>query len=360
MKRLSILLVLITLAMRGFAQQVSPPPPGAVDMPFFINFNALSNSPPNSGVGGEAGYYQVQQWPYYPRSWSYTNKLEVFIDFPLPPENAWLLEKQADGSLSPVASVTNLFWDSNTGFYSDQSFMLTTNQVHSLIDGSWYVEVNFGTSNYIGNLAPDYASATGPTASVNARFASLVITIDPATLELITNVGYYTAIARNNRTAEVVFDGSQSMDPFYLPMQYEWTGWTNVFGTPIFTSSKAQVTNVFALGFYEVRLQVDDSIAKGWPYELTLQVVTASQELAPLISGMRNFAMPKSEQEILIDLLSKAAANFDHGNPLEGCLELERYQDIVSRSHFDIISAFYLLQPAQEVIDAFEGGSGWL
>lgn len=115
----------MTLAMRGIAQDQLP------DMPFFISFSPLSNSPSNSVLRGLANYYRVKQYPAYfppPYDHDYTNQLEVFINLPVPPDHAWILEKEEDGSLNQVFEMTNLISYEYGSYYLyfDQFFTLPT------------------------------------------------------------------------------------------------------------------------------------------------------------------------------------------------------------------------------------------
>jgi len=337
MRRILVFLGLMTLAMRAMAQSQIP------DMPFFISFSPLSGSPPNSEMWGLANYYRVKLPPPVPNLPTYTNQLEVFIRLPALPEDAWIEEKETDGSLAPVAEVTNLIEDVY-GFYFQQLLTLTTNQIHSLIEGNWYAEVDFGESNYLGNLAPQYGFANGPTA--------VMIFPPPQGMNI---AGGYTVISPNNRTARFVFDGSHCTDPFYLPMQYFWTGWAGYLmqGAPVFTNTGILATNVFALGPYVICLEVNDSIANGKPLYFTLQVITAGQAVNSIISDIQSSTMPKNKMRLLTDVLSTAAGLFNHGQMARGCFELEVYKKLVSASHFNSAMTFYLSQPAQDILDAF-------
>ncbi|HKW30160.1 MAG TPA: hypothetical protein VJT54_12555 [Verrucomicrobiae bacterium] len=340
MKRILVFLGLIIPALRGIAQSGTP------DMPFFISFSGLSDSPSNSVLSGEAEYNRVKQPPpLVPIDSTYTNRLDVFIKLPAPPEEAWILEKEADGSLSPVAPVTNLIEDANYGLYFQQAFSLTTNQIDSLIEGNWYAEVDFGDSNYLGNLAPQYGFANGPKA----------VMVFPPVIGMNVPIGY-TVISPNNRTARFVFDGSHCVDPFYLPMQYFWTGWAGYSGVgdPIFTDTGMKATNVFELGPYFIRLQVNDIIANGQPFYFSLQVITAGQAVDLLISDVQSSGIPEHNKRVLVRVLSTAAALFNHGDMLRGRTELEVYQKLVESLHLDSTLTYNLTQPAQDIIDVFE------
>lgn len=330
MKRVLIVLGLMALILRGMAQNQLP------DMSFYIGFSALSNSLPNPGLLGGANYYR-ETIPNLPGMPTYTNRLEIFFyGSPGMPEDTWILEKQEDGSLSPVAKLTNQ--------WTPLTLTLNRKQIHSLIEGNWYEEADFGDGNYyIGNLAPQYAFAQGPKATM---------IFPPAMGE--NTVDGYTAISPNNRTVKYVFDGSHCTDPFYLPMNYLWSGWSGDYasGVPIFTSTNIMAKHVFELGTYIISLQADDIIANGQPFYFYLQVITAGQAVDSLISGIQTTPIPKYKERVLINVLSSAKTLFNHGAMVWGCFELENYKNIVRSSHFGSNLTSYLLQPAQLITDA--------
>jgi hypothetical protein len=326
MKHVLVFLGLMTLAVRGIAQSQIP------DMPFFISFLPLSGSPTNSEIWGLANYYRVEQPPpYLPNYPTYTNRLEVFINLPAPPKGAWVLEQEEDGSFITVMELTNYL-------------TLTTNQIHSLIEGNWYAEVDFGESNYLGNLAPQYYAVNGP---------KVVMNFPPVIGDRVANG--YTLISPNNHNAKFVFDGSHCEDPFYLPMQFFWTGWAGYVdaGTPVFTGKGMLETNVFELGPYLIRLQVNDSIVNGQPFYFYLSVITASEAVNLLISDIQNSVLTTNQRRIVIRVLSKAAVQFDKGHMAQGCSELEVYKILVKTLHFDSPLTHNLTQPAQDIISAF-------
>src|SRR5579863_6874251 len=160
------LLVLMALGGQVGAQVVGPPDPYGPSLSFFAGFPPPSydaipvgGSPPNYGIQGQAVYSrEIHIPPNYPVYRVYTNVLEVGLSFSSPPEDAWILEKESDGTFSRVAEITNLIDDSHLA----QSFTLTVDEVHSLVAGNWYEEADFATSNYVGNLVPDYEFAAGP------------------------------------------------------------------------------------------------------------------------------------------------------------------------------------------------------
>jgi hypothetical protein len=106
MKRLIVSLGLLVLALPGIAQV-----PYIVNMGFNISFSALSNSPPpDNSIFGSAEYSRLKLWSPYgnqPPITYYTNDLDVYVQSTTPMEDAWILERETDGSFTPVIEVTN-------------------------------------------------------------------------------------------------------------------------------------------------------------------------------------------------------------------------------------------------------------
>jgi hypothetical protein len=333
------------LAFAGMAQQTGPIP-GMADAEFYTNLQPISNSPP-ADLWVYAGYYYEKQWPPYPYPSSYTltNDFDIYVPLPAPAEDGWILEKEEDGSLTPVLEVTNLIDDETLGYFIEQSFTLTTNEIHSLIAGDWYLEVDFDGSNYIGNLVPSFYFANGPT---------VVMKFPP--VKGMVNPNGYTVISPNNRTAKVVLDGSLCTDPYYLPMQFFWAGYTNWpldSSTLAFTDTNMIATNILTIGLYTVRLQVDDSVVNGWPFYFYVNVITAGQAIDSFVSDLRASTIPSNKKQILISMLSTSVTLFNRGQMAQGCAKLEEYKKLVKAFHLDSAETAWLLQPAQDILDAF-------
>jgi hypothetical protein len=321
----------MSLAWSGYAQ--SQPP----DLDLFVNFIAISNSPPPpQGLSGQALYDRI-----LPGMSTYTNLLEVHVGFPTTPKDGWILEMEADGSFTPVTELSDPY---NFGYFY-KWVTLTTNQIHSMIAGSLYVEVDFGESNYLGNLTPQYAFAKGPTAKV----------IIPTPLGPNTANGY-TAISPNNHTAKLVFDGSHCTDPYYLPMQYSWVGYAGYYSLDpsviIFTATNVMATNVFSLGYYNISLQARDVVAAGDPFYINLQVITAGKAVDLFIPLLQAESLSDNTKQVMTKVLSNAASLFNHGLMEPGCAELEFYEQMVKAAQLNSRETTYLLRPMQDVIDA--------
>ena len=338
MKHILVFIGLMTLVMPGIAQVTTP----EFDMEFFINFSGISNSPPYPGSYGVADYGRTQP-PLLQNTPPRTNCLDISLGLQATPDDAWILEKQADGSLSTVAEVTNLAEVFTDGYPALPP--LTTNQVHSLIEGNWYVEVDFGDSSYIGNLAPQYAG--GPHATV----------VIPEVMFPSVQNGY-TVVTGSKGTAKFVLDGSACKDPYYLPMKYSWSLWEVYNGfalsIPIFPGTNMMETHVFAPGLYSIALQADDIIANGQPFYYNLRVATPGQASEAIIYNMQYWPTPKAQERVLTDILSLAASNFNKGNYGQGCFDLELFEFSVRASHLNSAMTSYLLQSAQAITDAVD------
>ena len=340
MKQLFASLVLILRAGRGNAQSLQP-----VDMPFNIQFTPLGDSPPAaSGLLGYASYYRFKA-SLFSGLPAYTNDLEIQILLPTAPLATWIYEKQANGLFTPVVEVTNLIDDGGGLFSLNPLFTLTTNQIHSLVAGNWFVGVDFGASNYLGNIAPQYDFATGPKA---------MMVFPPLANGFISDT--YQLIAPDNRKIKMVLDGSHCQDPFYLPMEYTWQGWAGytMNGTPVFTATNMMATNVFAVGFYTIQLQANDVIHNGQPFYFYVVVQTAEQAVKGIIANLKKSAMPANKQALMIGVLTKAARAFKQGRMDFGVNTLKDFERLVKNLRFDSRSTAYFLKVAQDIIDALK------
>lgn len=315
------------------------------DMVFRENFLPLANSPASPGLMGESIYdrgIQIQVFPDLQVTLADTNRLEVFTLLPSQPEDAWILERESDGSFSRVTEITNLVDDATYGFYFSQRLTLTAAQVHSLIEGNWYEEVDFGASNYLGNLEIEYPLVNGPLS---------IPSVQPPLFR--ANMGNPEVIATNNHTARVVLDGSDSIDPFYLPMQYSWSSMYFWSQENFFTNTDVLVTNIFGLGTHAVRFQANDAIANGTPFLVFVEVITPGQAVNSLILDLSDSTLKQQQERILTGILSNAAAQFDRGQSRQACLELEYYLLVVKFFHLDSKQTSKFSQPAENVLDAF-------
>jgi hypothetical protein len=335
MKRLVLFLGLTVLAIQGMGQVNGPPKhdPYSMDMLFNTAFLALSNSPTPSddfyGVGMYHRYAAISAPP-----WSVTNLFEYTIVSPAPAQAAWILEKEEDGSLMLITNL-NLADGPDVSYFGG-TLLLTTNQVRSLVTSNWYAEVDFGASNYLGNITP--VGGQGP-------FVGYPIIYGVRSLW-----GEYP-ISPDNHTAKVIFDGSHCEDEFYLPIQCIWTAQAAHSPAP-FTITNLTTTHTFTVGVHTVTIQLSDGVLTPPPVDLDFQVITAGQAVGWIIQGLPvNQLSPKS-QKILTELLSAASADFNRGRMAAGCAHLRAFEQVVRTLHLDSYTASQLLQPAQQIIEA--------
>src|SRR6266705_1508635 len=291
MKRFLFFIFFTALVLPGMGQVNGPPKhvPGSIDMMVGVNFSGTTNWPPEStdffGSGIYYRYFAISSPP-----WVLTNSFQFTIISSAPVQAAWILEHDADGSLT---TITNLVMnDGPDVYYISRWWGLTTNQVRSLATGNWYVAVDFGDSNYLGHITPLWGQ--GP-------FISYPIIQDFHCLW-----GVYP-ISPNNRTAKVILDGSHCEDEFFLPVQCVWTA--QAVNSPVpFTVTNLTATNVFSIGNHTVTVQLSDGVLTPEPVDLQFQVITAGQAVDWIIRGLPvNQLSPKS-QKIMTTHLSAATA----------------------------------------------------
>jgi hypothetical protein len=333
------------LAVKGFSQNLNDPP----NLSFSVNFLPLPGSPDDPYISGGADYYRTKAIPFGSSN-IFTNWLEFGMTLSAAPLDSWIVERQLDGSFAPVVQITNLIDDSGGSgafFLRPAPLTLTTNQIYSLIASNWYFTVDFGDSNYLGNLTPMYNFAHGPAAVANF---SVFDTSLPNT---------YVVIATNNRDGQAVFDGSNCTDPFYFPMQYEWAGWAgwaayDTGADPVATGSGIRSTNVFATGTYVIQLQVSDKIASGSPAFFSLNVMTGGQAVNSIVSNLQYLNLPSHQKQRLMQLLSDAAAEFDGNRPRPACARLKLFAGQINAMHISPSIASIYSTKAQYIINAFE------
>lgn len=234
--------------------------------------------------------------------------------------------------------------------YMDQRFTLTVKQIHSLIEGNFYLEVNFGDNKYIGNLAPQYHFANGPTAVV-----SLLSPVD-LNIKTTTERGtYFTdwAIAPDNNAANVVFFAKDSTDPFYLPMTFSWEVY-NV-DTLIETNSGLKLECSLGLGSHYINLIAHDTIADGIPHGLTVWVFTPSQAINQILPPYVGFLqLPTNQANQLNELLSKASNYFDQGNTANGRHEIIEFIHQIEDLHINGSTSQWILEYSKKLLKSID------
>lgn len=353
MKRLVLLFLLLGSLGKVLAQQ-------DYDSQFGISFSPVSDPPGTNQPFGFAGYIQ--------NGWDYVNFLPATNVFIVsinlgenPATDGWILQKEDDGSFTPIMELTNEFYDvssfpsssDSVGTFPDtnsvgenyysQGFQLTIDQVQNLIAGKWYAEVDYDGDQYLGNLVLITNSMSSPTAAIN---------VSPATI-FSTGIGSFPGIvasalviAPNNTTpATVIFDGSKSTDPFYLPLQSSWQEGNVVF------ASTSTTTNKWITGSHQILLKTTDGFNSG-AANFTLIVVTPSVAVNKLILMTDNVSSKK--KNLFTPLLLQAKSAFDRNNANLGVKQLKIFQNQVrvQLSPTSPLEANDLIKAAQDIIEA--------
>jgi hypothetical protein len=336
-----------------------------------ITFSALPNSPGTNQLSGNAGYFK-NGWNYDTHTPA-TNVFAVVINLGTnQATDGWILQMENDGFL-PVMELTNEIYNSvatpiipgstvgtisgivgtfpgagggliSPNYYS-QSWQLTPDQIQNLLAGKWYAEVDYGDDKYIGNLTPVPTSVSPPKA---------VISVSPMTI-LPTGIGSFpgqvtTSVVvapNNNQPATVVFDGSESTDPYYLPLQFLWQDGINLSATT------ATTTNELQRGSHQISLEVNDGYNSNTTY-FALEVVLPGEAVTKLALMVQQSNLNKARKSFLALILSQARNSFDRNNTISGVSQLKMFQNQVRLQimRTDNGTANWLIEGAQEIIDA--------
>jgi hypothetical protein len=269
---------------------------GSPDLTLNINFTAISNSPANYLPSGTASYF------YKPFFGSTTNTLDVAINTVTNQSSeGWILQMENDGSLTRVVEFTNEI----TGilispflpinYKYSQSLQLTVEQIQNLLAGRWYAQVDFGSYKYMGNLVPSSIHLPQP-----------VIAVSP--LSDFSNKGGNVVIAANNQTAKVVLDGSESNNPFYLPLQFVWMDGSDLLGATTIT------TNILEVGTHQIILKMN-SISSVLSYStessVTLEIITSGEAVGIVISMIDQSNLANTKKRLLTKTLLAAVTYLD-------------------------------------------------
>lgn len=339
MKRIFLTLAVLILVITGRSQDLG------VDMTFTIFPKTVIEQQPELVFWGGADYYREKHLFHSFPDKTLTNYLSFWMRFPAQPASVWMVERQADDSFVPIFQVTNIINDPDYGYLTWQEFKLTTNQIHSLIVSNWYTTVDFGDSNFLINIEPDYLFAKGPIPKV---------VLPPVPGMHITP--YYKVISLNNSNAVVVFDGLPSTDPYYLPIEFTWVGWEGSDGESytFFTNSEMRFTRTIDVGFHWVVLNVSDEIAVGHSYYFNLEVVTPAQDVNDMISELQNSSIPAEQMRLYNRILSLAAIQFNQGHMNRGRNYLSLFQKTLKHGSMNATGIAYFSSRAQFIMDAFQ------
>jgi hypothetical protein len=365
-------IILLFLSLLGLQEMVQAQ--GQLQIPdslqLNIAFSPLPNSPGTNQLSGNAGYFK-NGWNYDAHAPA-TNVFSVVINLGTNQATAgWILQMENDG-FSPVMQLTNEIYNSvaipiipgstvgtsgivgtfpgsgadliSPNYYS-QSWQLTPNQIQNLQAGKWYAEVDYGDDKYIGNLTPVPSSVWPPKA---------VISVSPMTI-LPTGIGSFpgqitTSVVvapDNNQPATVVFDGSESTDPYYLPLQFLWQDGIN------FSATTATTTNEMQRGSHQISLEVNDGYNSDTAY-FTLEVVSPGEAVTKLALMVQQSNLSKARKSFFALILSQARNSFDRNNTISGVNQLKMFQNQIRLQimRTENAAANWLIEGAQEIIDA--------
>lgn len=263
---------------------------GSADLILNINFTAIFNSPANYLPSGTASYFSKAFFG------STTNTLDFVINTGANrSSDGWILQMQKDGSLIPVIEFTNELTGPFSHYHYSQSLQLTIDQIQTLLAGRWYAEVDFGSYEYLGNLAIS-----------SIRLPQPVIAVSP--LSDFSNIGGNVVIAANNQKAKVVLDGSESNNPFYLPLQFVWMDGINLLGATTIT------TNILEVGTHQIILKMN-SISSILSYSIessvTLEIITPGEAVGIVISMIDQSNLANTKKRLLTKTLLAAVTYLD-------------------------------------------------
>lgn len=332
MKRRSLFFCLAVLLLMQISQ--------GSDLYFNLSFSPLSNSPPApDSLAGYANYFNHRDWISRPPTTN--DAVVVYVQLPAWAQG-WIMTLQDDASLTPVVELTNEFQDAFTNIWFNQAIPLTTNQIQDLISGRWYIEVDFGDSNYISNLTPDFSTAGGPRLAVGFfpqynffRF-------------------FWGAIATNNHAATIVFNGSLSTDPFYIPLQFLW-GRSDDNSNYVAFAATPMATNSFPLGLHYVSVQATDGITTNGINGIAFEVITPADAVVALRSAVLQSNLRLFQRNYLSDTLSAAASAFDRGNMALGVKYLQSFQNQIRLFRIPTTTSTSFLRASQTIIDLMTG-----
>lgn len=369
MKRTILLFLLLFSLRAGVLAQGQLQIPDSLQLN--ITFSPLPNSPGTNQLSGNAGYFK-NGWNYDAHSPA-TNVFSVVINLGTnQATDGWILQVENNGFL-PVMELTNEIYNSiaipiipgstigtpsgivgtfpgsgggliSPNYYS-QSWQLTPDQIQNLLAGKWYAEVDYGDDKYIGNLTPVPSSVWPPKA---------VISVSPMTI-FPTGIGSFpgqvtTSVVvtpNNNQPATVVLDGSESTDPYYLPLQFLWQNGIN------FSATTATTTNEWQRGSHQISLEVNDGYNSNTAY-YELEVVLPGEAVTKLAMMVQQSNLSKARKSFYALILSQARNSFDRNNTVSGVNQLKMFQNQVRLQIMrnDNGTANWLIEAAQEIIEA--------
>jgi hypothetical protein len=266
---------------------------------------------------------------------SWPGILETFTNFQILPIVPTTVEPYTNGFLPPT-----------TNYNYGQTFQLTADQVQRLVEGKWYAEVDYGDDKYLGNLMP--MSIAQPTATITVspvtEFPS-GINITPPWNPTLSDVVIAPA---NNKPATVMLNGSGS-DPFGFPWEYRWLNRPNVL------ANTAATTNQWHTGTYQIQFEASDGVVAGTE-DLTLEVISPEDAVNDLGSAVEQSYVNMRTVRDLTLMLSRAKNSFAFGDARSGETQLADFQRRVRIEMMptDSTTANWLIEGSQEIIEAVE------
>jgi hypothetical protein len=249
-----------------------------------------------------------------------------------------------------VAEYTNGFSQSSvTNYFYSQNWPLTTNQVQSLLAGKWCAVVSYGNDESAGKLIPTYIEPPSPAITISSLsvFGPGVL-IPPG-----GNASSTLISSARNKPASVTLDGSNSSDPFNLPLQFLWQDGPD----PI--ADAAATTLRLMPGHYEFQLEVSDGYSTN-SATATVNVLSPEDAIGALSAATAQAGLNREMTHRLTTTLQKAQLLLERGDSFSGTRELATFRKDVNSFaiHMDSATAFYLDYGAENIIEAVGGEPG--
>ncbi|HEX7653922.1 MAG TPA: hypothetical protein VF607_10470 [Verrucomicrobiae bacterium] len=315
-----------------------------------IDFVPVNDGAPALPYSGSAYYYhRYDALPTLPGFRVLTNALQVYIPLPGMGTGTGLYQKLANGQFTRIAVITNRYsFDDVTSFY-DQYIVLTPKQVGALLTGDLYTKADLGTNHYLGQIIPHFDSATGPVPKIT--LASPVFELYP--------LRNYFVVAPNSEYVTVTLDASGTVDPFYLPLSYEWSEFdyeSNQQGAILpGNSSKISIQLMVGTPFI-AQLSVNDPISKPSLTYIQVQALSPGDALTwerdRRVIG--NADLNVALQQQLVAILNRAIDNFDQGNMRGGVSNLQLFRRVLQSAHLNTYQTGNVLDYVLKVLAAVD------